>query len=139
MDGHLIDRHVVIVGGVFAGLFAAEGRITISLRDVFGRQADVDRAAAEVVGFNLDACDMRAVRPSGGGIHLPHDDLIGAAGVHQSYLGHDEFAPHARGMQTLTDALVIRRRRSTRGEVLDSTMVPPARVLPERPDRLGLG
>jgi hypothetical protein len=43
MDGHLIARQIVIVGGVFAGLFAAERRITIPLRDLFRRQDNVDR------------------------------------------------------------------------------------------------
>ena len=41
-------------------------------------------------------------------------------------------------MKTLADALVIRRRRSTLVDLLDSSMV-PARASTKRPDRLGLG
>jgi hypothetical protein len=63
---------------------------------------------------------MRAVRPCGGGIRLPYDDLIGAAAAQQSYFGHA-------------------RVRAAPGELLDSTLVPAARVSTERPDRLGLG
>jgi|tagenome__1003787_1003787.scaffolds.fasta_scaffold19329719_2 hypothetical protein len=64
---------------------------------------------------------------------------IGGAGIQQSYVGHDECAPHACGMQTSTDAVDISRLRSTRGELLDWTMLPAARVSAERPDRLGPG
>jgi hypothetical protein len=45
---------------------------------------------------------MRAVRPSGGGIHLPYDDLIGVAGVQQSYFGHARVRA-ARPQQEDTD------------------------------------
>ena len=47
---------------------------------------------------------------AGGEIELPYDDLIVAAGVRQSYFGHDEYARWAPGMKTLDDALTIRRR-----------------------------
>ena len=144
MDDHLIPRRVVIVGGGFAGLFAArelrhrpvevtvvdraahhlfqpllyqcatgvlsEGQIAVPLRGLFKRYDNVDCVLAEVTDFDLDAREVLAVRPFGGGIRLPYDDLIVAAGVQQSYFGHDEFAPHAPGMKTLADALVIRRR-----------------------------
>ena len=39
-----------------------------------------------------------------------YDYLIVAAGVQQSYFGHDEFARYAPGMKTISDALLIRRR-----------------------------
>ena len=144
MDDHIIPRRVVIVGGGFAGLFAArelrhrpvevtvvdraahhlfqpllyqcatgvlsEGQIAVPLRGLFKRYDNVDCLLAEVTGFDLDAREVLAVRPFGGTIRLPYDDLIVAAGVQQSYFGHDEFAPHAPGMKTLADALVIRRR-----------------------------
>ncbi len=43
-------------------------------------------------------------------MEIPYDDLIVAAGVQQSYFGHDEFQQFAPGMKTLADALTIRRR-----------------------------
>jgi NADH:ubiquinone reductase (H+-translocating) len=144
LDDHIVPRRVVIVGGGFAGLFAArelrhrpvevtvvdraahhlfqpllyqcatgvlsEGQIAVPLRDLFKRYDNVDCVLAEVTDFDLEAREVVAERPFGGVIHLPYDDLIVAAGVQQSYFGHDEFAPHAPGMKTLADALVIRRR-----------------------------
>jgi NADH dehydrogenase len=43
-------------------------------------------------------------------IEIPYDSLIVAAGVNQSYFGHDEFAFYAPGMKTIDDALELRRR-----------------------------
>jgi len=148
MEDHIVDhvvpRRVVIVGGGFAGLFAArelrhrpvevtvvdraahhlfqpllyqcatgvlsEGQIAVPLRQLFKRYDNVDCLVAEVTDVDVEAREVVAVRPFGGTIRLPYDDLIVAAGVEQSYFGHDEFAPYAPGMKTLADALVIRRR-----------------------------
>ena len=41
---------------------------------------------------------------------IPYDSLIVAAGVSQSYFGHDEFALYAPGMKTLDDAMELKRR-----------------------------
>ena len=60
---------------------------------------DVDAAARRVV----------AERPRRA-VEVPYDDLIVAAGVRQSYFGHDEFARWAPGMKTIDDALTIRRQ-----------------------------
>ena len=49
-------------------------------------------------------------RPLGDQLAVPYDHLIVAAGVRQSYFGHDEFADLAPGMKTIGDALTIRRR-----------------------------
>ena len=43
-------------------------------------------------------------------LEIPYDSLIVAAGVSQSYFGHDELARHAPGMKTIDDALELRRR-----------------------------
>ena len=43
-------------------------------------------------------------------LELPYDSLIVAAGVSQSYFGHDELARFAPGMKTIDDALELRRR-----------------------------
>ncbi|TDP63959.1 NAD(P)/FAD-dependent oxidoreductase [Roseateles toxinivorans] len=44
------------------------------------------------------------------GEQLAYDHLIVAAGATHSYFGHDEWAAHAPGLKTLTDAFNIRQR-----------------------------
>lgn len=137
-------HRVVIVGGGFAGLFAAralrgsaiavtlvdraqhhlfqpllyqvatgilsEGQIAAPLRDVLKRHRTVDCVLADVVDVDPQARTVVAERPNGERLTLAYDDLIVAAGVRQSYFGHDEFARYALGMKTIADALAIRRR-----------------------------
>jgi NADH:ubiquinone reductase (H+-translocating) len=135
---------VVIVGGGFAGLFAAralgrapcqvtlvdqsehhlfqpllyqcatgilsEGQITAPLRRVLRKYRNVECEMAKVI--DIDPAERRVccVRPLGEEFDLPYDYLIMAAGVEQTYFGHDEFAVWAPGMKTISDALTIRRR-----------------------------
>ena len=63
-----------------------------------------------MIGIDPAAHTVRARRPLGEVIEFGYDDLILAAGVRQSYFGHDEFAVLAPGMKTIEDALTIRRR-----------------------------
>jgi NADH:ubiquinone reductase (H+-translocating) len=140
-DGH---RNVVIIGGGFAGLFAAralrgapasitlidqtpqhvfqpllyqcatgilsEGQITTPLRRLLRNHHNLRTIAAEAV--DVDAAGQRVIcrRPGGDQLEVPYDYLIVAAGVSQSYFGHDEFATWAPGMKTISDVLTIRRR-----------------------------
>jgi NADH dehydrogenase len=137
-------RRVVIVGGGFAGLFAArslrrapvditlidraehhlfqpllyqcatgilsEGKIAAPLREILKRHHHAECVLAEAIGIDTAARTVQARRPLGQVIEFGYDDLILAAGVRQSYFGHDEFAVLAPGMKTIEDALTIRRR-----------------------------
>jgi NADH dehydrogenase len=135
---------VVIVGGGFAGLFAAralrrapaqitlidirqhhlfqpllyqcatgilsEGKISAPLRNLLRKNRNTECVLAEVTGIDADRRQVLAKRPGGQQIEFGYDYLILAAGVRQSYFGHDEFAGYAPGMKTISDALLIRRR-----------------------------
>ena len=138
------QRRVVIIGGGFAGLFAArvlrrapvrvtlidrrphhlfqpllyqcstgilsEGKIAVPLRDLLRKHKNADFVLAEVTGIDATRHQVLARRPAGQAVEFGYDYLIVAAGVQQSYFGHDEFARYAPGMKTIADALLIRRR-----------------------------
>ncbi len=89
----------------------APGQVAPPLRHVLRRDKNVTVELAEVTGFDLDRRVVHARRPLGAGeLDVPYDSLIVAAGVTQSYFGHDEFAALAPGMKTIDDALELRRR-----------------------------
>ena len=88
----------------------SEGQITAPLRRLLRKHRNLRTIAAEAV--DVDAAGQRVIckRPGGEQIDVPYDQLIVAAGVRQSYFGHDEFAAWAPGMKTISDVLTIRRR-----------------------------
>jgi NADH dehydrogenase len=88
----------------------SEGKIAAPLRDLLRKQKNVDCVMAEVFDFDVAGQRVLARRVGGDQIEFGYDDLIVAAGVRQSYFGHNEFARWAPGMKTVSDALAIRRR-----------------------------
>ncbi len=88
----------------------SEGQIAPATRDVLHKHENVTVVMSEVTGFDLEARLVALVRPDGTEDALPYDSLIVAAGVGQSYFGHDEFSEWAPGMKTLADALAQRAR-----------------------------
>ena len=155
------QRRVVIIGGGFAGLFAAralrrapvqvtlidraehhlfqpllyqcatgilsEGKIAAPLRAILSKHRNVEFVLAEVTGIDVGRRQVRATRPAGRTTEFGYDYLIVAAGVEQSYFGHDEFAMYAPGMKTIEDALVIRRRVFGAFEMAESATDPAER------------
>jgi NADH dehydrogenase len=155
------DARVVIIGGGFAGLFAAralrrapvqvtlidrsehhlfqpllyqcatgilsEGKIAAPLRDVLRRHRNVEYVLAEVTGIDPQRREVLAKRPFGERLAIGYDYLIVAAGVEQSYFGHDEYARWAPGMKSIEDALVIRRRLFGAFEMAESATDPGER------------
>jgi NADH dehydrogenase len=86
------------------------GEISPALRHVLRKRKNIRVECAEVSGFDLD---RRVVHANALGLmemEIPYDSLIVAAGVGQSYFGHNEFAFYAPGMKTIDDALELRRR-----------------------------
>jgi NADH:quinone reductase (non-electrogenic) len=155
-------RRVVIIGGGFAGLFAAralrrapvdvtlldraehhlfqpllyqcatgilsEGKIAASLRALLRKHRNVEFVLAEVTGIDAERRRVMATRPGRKTTEFGYDYLIVAAGVEQSYFGHDEFAMYAPGMKTIEDALVIRRRVFGAFEIAESATDPAERA-----------
>ena len=70
----------------------APGQIAPALRHVVRRAKNVRVQLAEVSGFDLDRRVVHAIAAEHKAIEYPYDSLIVAAGVTQSYFGHDEFA-----------------------------------------------
>ncbi len=155
------QRRVVIIGGGFAGLFAArmlrrapvrvtlidsrphhlfqpllyqcstgilsEGKVAVPLRDLLRKHENTDFVLAKVTGIDAGARRVLATRPLGDQLEFGYDYLIVAAGVQQSYFGHDEYATWAPGMKTIEDALVIRRRVFGSFELADTATDPAER------------
>lgn len=90
-----------------AGLAATD--IAAPLRHILRDQRNVQVLMADVC-----AIDTHNKRVQIGGVvtrrSLPYDQLLVASGAMHAYFGHDEWAPHASGLKTLDDALIIRRR-----------------------------
>ena len=131
---------VVIVGGGFGGLYAAKalGRAPVRvlvvdrtnhhvfqpllyqvataglsaidigepIRRILRRQRNATVLLGNVTRIDTDG---RLVHLASGGI-LEYDYLIVAAGAAHSYFGHNDWAAHAPGLNTIEDALEIRRR-----------------------------
>ncbi len=155
------QRRVVIIGGGFAGLFAAralrrapvrvtlidsrphhlfqpllyqcstgilsEGKITVPLRDLLRKHKNTDFVLAKVTGLDAEGRRVFATRPLGDQLEFGYDYLIVAAGVQQSYFGHNEYATWAPGMKTIEDALIIRRRVFGSFELADTAADPAER------------
>jgi NADH:ubiquinone reductase (H+-translocating) len=144
---HLKDRekievlpHVVILGGGFAGLYAARRlrrapvRITLVDRrnhhlfqpmlyqvataalnpsDIAAPIRSVlrDQANTEVLLAEASRIDVPERKVTlNDGSSLIYDYLIVATGAHHSYFGHNEWEPLAPGLKTLEDAVEIRQR-----------------------------
>ena len=155
------SRQVVIVGGGFAGLFAARalrnapvrvtlldraehhlfqpmlyqystgivssGKIAFPLRELLRKLGNLELVLAEVTGIDAERRRVLARRPLGEQIEFGYDYLILAAGVRQSYFGHDEYAAFAPGMKTIEDARRIRRRIFGAFEMAESADDPAER------------
>src|SRR6516162_7895399 len=130
-------QHVVIVGGGFGGLYAAQAlgkapvRVTLLDRRNFhlfqpllyqiatGALSPANIAAplrallrrqanARVLLGEVVDFDLAGRRVVLGDSELKYDELIVAAGATHSYFGHSEWEPFAPGLKTIEDATSIR-------------------------------
>jgi NADH dehydrogenase len=105
----------------------SEGKIATPLRDLVKKHRNVKFVMAEVTGLDAERRQVRARRPMGEPVEFGYDYLILAAGVRQSYFGHNEYAAFAPGMKTIEDALKIRRRVFGAFEMAESANDPAER------------
>ncbi len=87
-----------------AGLSAPS--IAAPIRHLFRRQRNVTTLLGEVVA--IAPTERTVTLKDGARLHWDH--LIVAAGATHSYFGRDDWAAHAPGLKTLSDAFEIRRR-----------------------------
>ncbi|WP_083410516.1 NAD(P)/FAD-dependent oxidoreductase [Mycolicibacterium rutilum] len=131
VDVTLLDR---AAGHLFQPLLyqCATGKLSIGhisrpLREEFARYSNVRTLLGEAIELDPSARTVTALRPDETTFVVDYDVLVVAAGMRQSYLGHEEFAHWAPGMKTLDDALEIRQRIFTAFEI--------AETLPPGPER----
>ena len=132
--------HVIIIGGGFAGLHAAQGLgklpVDVTLIDRRNHHtfqpllyqvalavlspADIAQPIrtilrqydnTQVLMDEVTGIDVHARQVAlGSGAQVPYDYLVVATGATHSYFGKDEWAPYAPGLKTIEDATEIRRR-----------------------------
>lgn len=88
----------------------SEGQIATPLRQLLRKHRNLRTIAAEAVDVDVAGHRVICERPGAQRLEVGYDHLIVAAGVQQSYFGHDEFAALAPGMKSISDVLTIRRR-----------------------------
>jgi NADH:ubiquinone reductase (H+-translocating) len=140
LDGIATGTRILVIGGGFAGIEVAKelGRAGLSvtlvdrqnhhlfqpllyqvataalsapdvaepIRKILRRYESVQVLLGEVVGIDTRSRTVSLVD----GATLPFDILVLASGAGHGYFGHDEWARHAPGLKTLTDARHIRAR-----------------------------
>src|SRR5690242_8422802 len=106
----------------------SEGKIAAPLRQLLAKHRNVEFVIAEATGLDAAGRRVLARRPLGEQVEVGYDYLILAAGVRQSYFGHDEYAPIAPGMKTIEDAMKIRRRIFGAFEMAESAGDPAERA-----------
>ena len=105
----------------------SEGQITAPVRRLLRGHRNLRTVLAEAIDIDPEARTVTCLRPGGAQVSIPYDHLIVAAGVRQSYFGHDEFAEWAPGMKSVGDALTVRRRVFGAFEVAETASDPEER------------
>ncbi len=133
------QAHVVIAGGGFGGISAARalasGAVRVTLLDrhnyhvfqpLLYQVATAGLSPEDIASpirwmlrhqrnTRVLLAELRSIGPDHGFVRLDegemaYDHLVLATGVRHFYFGHDEWEPHAPGLKTLDDALLIRKR-----------------------------
>ena len=86
--------------------------ISAPIRHVFRSQENVTTLLGDVTGIDAQAKTVTLARGAEQAepLSIGFDHLIVAAGATHSYFGHDDWAQHAPGLKTLSDAMTLRRK-----------------------------
>jgi NADH:ubiquinone reductase (H+-translocating) len=99
----------------------APSEIAAPIRQLAEKQSNVDVMLGEVTGMDLSSRLVDVSCPGVGMRQIDFDYLVIATGMQPSYFGHDEFARHAPGLKSLSDAETIRARILSAYELADTT------------------
>src|SRR5215467_12711376 len=84
--------------------------IAAPIRQLEAKQQNVSVLLAEVTAIDVASRTIEAASPGAGVRRIAFDYLVVATGMRPSYFGHDEFAQHAPGLKSLSDAEMIRAK-----------------------------
>src|SRR5262249_3745374 len=84
--------------------------IAAPIRQLEVKQRNLSVLLAEVTGVDVASGMIEASSPGLGVRKIAYDYLVVATGMRPSYFGHDEFAQHAPGLKSLSDAEMIRAK-----------------------------
>src|SRR3984893_6063731 len=99
----------------------APSEIAAPIRQLAEKQKNVSVMLGEVIGVDMSSRSVEASCPGVGIRQIDFDYLVIATGMQPSYFGHDEFARHAPGLKSLSDAETIRARILSAYELADTT------------------
>jgi NADH:ubiquinone reductase (H+-translocating) len=99
----------------------APSEIAAPLRQLEAKQKNLSVLLGEVKGINSPMRTVEVTCPGIGVRKIDYDFLVVATGMLPSYFGHDEFAPFAPGLKSLSDAEAIRTRILSAFELAEST------------------
>src|SRR5438128_5868352 len=88
----------------------APSEVAAPIRQLAEKQKNLSVMMAEVTSVDPNSRCVEVDCPGLGARKISFDYLVLAAGTRPSYFGHDEFAEHAPGLKTLTDAEAIRAK-----------------------------
>jgi NADH dehydrogenase len=88
----------------------APSEVAAPIRQLARKQRNLTVALGEATGVDLELRTVSVLSSGIGKFDLTFDYLVIAAGMRPSYFGHDEFAPYAPSLKTLSDATAIRTK-----------------------------
>src|SRR5215469_14968142 len=88
----------------------APAEIAAPIRQLEVEQRNLNVVLGEVTGVDVASRTIETSSPGLGARTIAYDYLVVATGMRPSYFGHDEFARHAPGLKSLSDAETIRAK-----------------------------